>query len=154
MIKGLKSCVALLVAFTAYLGAAVLTDVVLRAAWPERFPKLSETQAQDDVMLAIEVVSQIASGFLGGFLAARLAPARPMGHALVLGGICFVLSVAATLQVCLLYPWWYLGVGLLSTFPSFWAGGHLGRRPRERNKRDADRATGASVQTVPGARSG
>jgi hypothetical protein len=66
----------------------------------------------------------------GGYLAARLAPRKPVGHALVLGGIGVVLStlgVIAAIQMKL-GPTWYPIALVVSSLPCAWLGGWLHRR--------------------------
>ena len=63
----------------------------------------------------------------GCYLTARLAPRHPMRHALVLGGIGFVLSslgVAGAIAQDL-GPAWYPILLALSSWPSAWLGGLL-----------------------------
>jgi len=121
----LKSGLAILVGLVAYVGSYTAVDLVLRALFPERFFPVSETRSQDTAMLILELVFAIGATVAGCYLAAMLAPRAPKKHALILGAICFVLSILATLQVCLLYPWWYLGLGLVSIFPAAWFAGAL-----------------------------
>jgi hypothetical protein len=61
----------------------------------------------------------------GCYLAARLAPQRPMRHALVLGAIGLVLSIAGAVAMGDQGPAWY-SLGLIATaLPCAWAGGRL-----------------------------
>jgi hypothetical protein len=77
--------------------AGVLANIVivgaiefaLRAAgiYPPMF------QPMADPLWALALTNRIAFAIVGGFLTARLAPAMPMRHVMVLGGIETVLSV-------------------------------------------------------------
>lgn len=71
---------------------------------------------------------------LGSWLTARLAPRAPMGHALIGGGIGFVLSLlgvfAATRQA--LGPLWYPVALAASALPTAWLGGWLALRQHAR----------------------
>ena len=61
----------------------------------------------------------------GGYLTARLAPDRPMRHALALGGVGLVLSIAGTIALWNAGPHWY-PIGLAaSALPCAWLGGRL-----------------------------
>ena len=68
---------------------------------------------------------------LGCYLTARLAPRRPMRHALILGWIGFALSTlgaAVAMRVANLGPNWYPILLALSSLPCAWLGGALYRR--------------------------
>ena len=66
----------------------------------------------------------------GGWLTARLAPARPMFLALVLGGIGTVLSllgfVGAWVASPKLGPLWYPALLVVTALPCTWLGGRAG----------------------------
>ena len=62
---------------------------------------------------------------VGCYLAARLAPNHPMGHALGLGGLGFVLSIVCAIVGRDLGPAWYLWGLVVLALPSAWLGGKL-----------------------------
>lgn len=63
----------------------------------------------------------------GCYLTARLAPHRPMFHALVLGSIGLILSIAGAVAMWDAGPGWY-PIGLAaSALPCAWLGGRLHR---------------------------
>jgi hypothetical protein len=65
---------------------------------------------------------------VGSYITARLAPLKPMGHALVLGGIELVLiSVSANYLVPMQFfgPAWYYYWLALTALPCAWLGGIL-----------------------------
>jgi len=67
---------------------------------------------------------------LGCYLTARLAPRRPMRHALILGWIGFALSTLGAIvamRVANLGPNWYPILLALSSLPCAWLGGALYR---------------------------
>lgn len=64
----------------------------------------------------------------GSWLAARLAPRRPMRHALVLGAIGLVLSVAGAVAMWDARRAWYPLALAASALPCAWLGGRLVRR--------------------------
>jgi hypothetical protein len=77
----------------------------------------------------IATVYRAAFGVAGGWLTARLAPSRPMRHALILGGVGLVLCTAglvASLTMAL-GPVWYPLALLVVTLPCAWLGGRLHR---------------------------
>jgi hypothetical protein len=64
----------------------------------------------------------------GSWLCARLAPRRPMRHALVLGAIGMVLSVAGAVAMWDASRAWYPLALAASALPCAWLGGRLARR--------------------------
>jgi hypothetical protein len=61
----------------------------------------------------------------GGYLTARLAPNRPMRHALILGGVGLALSIAGAVAMWDAGPAWYpLGIAA-SALPCAWLGARL-----------------------------
>ena len=66
---------------------------------------------------------------LGSYLAARFAPRNSMRHALALGAIGFVLSIAGAMTAIAadLGPVWYPVALVLTAFPCAWLGGALQR---------------------------
>jgi len=68
----------------------------------------------------------------GCYLAARLAPYAPMGHALTLGVIGTVLSVLGAIEMWNFGPNWYPVVLAASSLPSAWLGGVLHHLSRPR----------------------
>jgi hypothetical protein len=104
------------------------TDAVMHATgvFPPWFQPMSDGLWW--LALGYRTVYSIA----GGYLTARLAPARPLRHALALGGIGLVLSivgVAANWNAGPEFgPKWY-GVALVITaLPCAWLGGKLRER--------------------------
>ena len=67
-------------------------------------------------------------GIAGCYLTARLAPDRPMGHALVLGSIGVVLSIAGAITMGKYGPAWYSLAIIAISLPCAWAGARLARR--------------------------
>jgi hypothetical protein len=72
---------------------------------------------------------RIIYGVAGGYITARLAPDRPMGHALALGVIGLVLSIAGTVSTWNRGPefgprWYPIGL-VVTALPCTWLGGKL-----------------------------
>jgi hypothetical protein len=80
----------------------------------------------------------------GCYLTARLAPARPMRHALVLGAIGLLFSIMGALVNAQqsLGPAWYPWALVVLALPCAWLGGTLAQR------RSARAQPGASVQPL------
>lgn len=61
----------------------------------------------------------------GCWLAGRLAPSRPMAHALAVGVLGLLLNVASAWALRGAHPAWYLAAGVVTTMPWAWIGGRL-----------------------------
>ena len=101
------------------------TDVLMNAAGV--FPALG--QPMSDSLLLLATAYRTAYGVAGSFLAARLAPGRPMTHALVLGLIGLALSILGAVATWGKGPaygheWYPLALVALA-IPSAWLGGKL-----------------------------
>lgn len=71
-----------------------------------------------------------AYAVLGSYITAAVAPRNPMRHALVLGAIGVVLSLAGAIAAIPLKlgPAWYPILLVVSSLPCAWLGGVLHRR--------------------------
>ena len=81
-------------------------------------------------LVAFVILYRSAFNAFGCFLAARLAPSRPMAHALVLGGLGLVLSVFGAIATAdkNLGPAWYAWTLAILVLPSAWIGGLINDR--------------------------
>jgi peptidoglycan/LPS O-acetylase OafA/YrhL len=115
-------------------GLSVGTDAALRAAGV--FP--SGGEPMPDALFALATAYRCAYAVLGSYVAARLAPDRPMRHALALGWIgvalCVVGAVASSDHGPELGPRWYPVALVATAFPCAWAGGRI--RTREASAAD------------------
>ena len=111
----------LLVIFILSLG----TDVVMHATgiYPPWF------QPMADGLWVLALAYRIVYGVAGGYIAARLAPNRPMAHALALGAVGLALSiagVAANWNKGPEYgPKWFSLALIATALPCAWVGGRL-----------------------------
>ncbi|WP_224362463.1 hypothetical protein [Hyalangium versicolor] len=64
----------------------------------------------------------------GCYLTAKLAPSRPLWHAMVLGGIGLCLSIAGAVAMWGAGPAWYPLALATSALPCAWLGGRLAQR--------------------------
>lgn len=128
-----RSLLAIIAGLAAGAVLSVGSDLVLHAAGV--FPPWG--QAMSDALFALAAAYRIAYTVLGSAIAARLAPDRPMGHALVLG----LLGVLANGAGAILTwgkgpefgPHWYPLLLVATALPCAWAGGKLaGSRATER----------------------
>ncbi len=101
------------------------TDVVLHATGV--FPPLG--QAMADELFLLSAAYRVVYGIAGGYIAAWLAPYRPMMHALALGVVGLVLSTAgaaATWNGGPAYePKWFPLSLIAIAIPCAWAGGKI-----------------------------
>lgn len=103
--------------------ATTLVDVVLHAthvfpAWTERM---------SDGLFVLAIAYRVPLNVMGSGVTARLAPARPMAHALTLGGIGTVLAILGALAMGQHGPGWYSVANILVAFPCAWLGARLRR---------------------------
>lgn len=122
----LQSIVALLAGLAAVVVLSIATDAVFHLAgvYPANGQAMNEV---GDNLLALAY--RLVFGALGSYIAARLAPARPMLHALILGGIgtaLATLGVVATWNLNL-GPHWYPIALVVTALPCAWIGGALHR---------------------------
>jgi hypothetical protein len=134
----IRSIGALFVGVLASLILTLATDVMLNAVGV--FPAIGEPMS--DRLLVVATVYRILYGVVGGYIAARLAPSRPMMHALALGALGLAVSAIGAVATWKKGPaqgheWYPLALVALA-LPPAWAGGRLrelqqgGRADRER----------------------
>ncbi len=121
----LRSLGAVLGGLLAVVVLSLGTDVVLHSTGV--FPPWGETMS--DSLFLLATAYRIVYGIVGGYIAARLAPERPMKHALILGAVGLALSVAgaaATWNAGPEFgPRWYPLALVAIAMPTAWAGAKL-----------------------------
>lgn len=85
-------------------------------------------QRMSDALFGLATAYRVAFGIAGCYLTARLAPDRPMRHALALGGIGTVLSTAGALAMWEYGPAWYSLAIIAISLPCAWIGARLYER--------------------------
>lgn len=108
------------------------TDVAMRAIGV--FPPLGQRVADAPLLLA--TAYRTLYGVAGSYIVARLAPDRPMQHALASGGVGLVLSIVGAVATWnggpAYEPKWYPLALIATAMPCAWAGGRLhGMQVRE-----------------------
>ena len=82
-----------------------------------------------DGPFAVATIYRTVYGVAGAYIAARLAPDRPLMHALILGFLGFIASTAGAVamwnKLPSLGPRWYAIVLIVLAIPTAWAGGAL-----------------------------
>ncbi|MEO8067241.1 MAG: hypothetical protein ABI599_06075 [Flavobacteriales bacterium] len=110
-----------------FLTAAVLStamDAVLHATGV--FP---EGPDMSNGLYALATTYRVLFQVLGGYLTARLAPARPMKHVWILAGIGQVLSLLGIIAWSVVGgPLWYPLALVATAIPSVWLGGYSFKR--------------------------
>lgn len=119
-----RSALAILAALAANVILSTAVDQILHVlgVYP---PWGAPMEEAGDNLLALSY--RIAIGILSGYIAARLAPRRPMRHAVILGVIGTALALLGLLAAFQIHmgPLWYPALLVLVALPSTWAGGKL-----------------------------
>jgi hypothetical protein len=120
-----RSIFALLAGIFAGIIITTVTDVILHATG--FFPPWG--QPVGDKPLVVATAYRIVYSVLGSYIIARLAPDRPMQHALIGGVLGFIVSgvgAAVTWNRGPAFgPHWYPLVLVVTALPCAWAGGKL-----------------------------
>jgi hypothetical protein len=107
-----------------------LVDIVLHVI--KVFPPLD--QPLDDALALLATSYRIVISVAGAYLTARLAPEKPMKHAMILGYVGTVLGLvglAATWNAGLGPRWYPIALAVLA-IPQCWAGGRIYEATRAR----------------------
>jgi hypothetical protein len=99
-------------------------DVALHAL--HVFPPMSERMA--DALFIIALAYRIPFNIGGSYVAARLAPARPMRHALALGALGVVIATLGAVAMWDYGPPWYTLANIAIALPCAWMGGRFSPR--------------------------
>jgi hypothetical protein len=121
-----RSAAALFAGFFAVVFLSLGTDQLLHTlgVYPPWGEPMNETS---DNLLALSY--RCVYSAVGSYIAAGLAPRNPMRHALILGAVGFVLSVAGAVGASQadLGPLWYPIALVVTTLPCAWLGGIVHR---------------------------
>ena len=105
----------------------LITDVVLHAVGV--FPPMGQSMEGYDGALLLATIYRTVYGVAGSYVTARLAPDRPMGHALVGGVLGLVVSIVGAVVTWnkgpAFGPHWYPLALIVLAIPTAWAGGKL-----------------------------
>ena len=106
----------------------LFTDLVLHAMGV--FPAWGKPVSDGPLVLA--TAYRIVFGVLGSYVAARLAPDRPVRHALIAGIIGFLVSIAGAVATwdkgSAFGPHWYPLALIVTALPCAWVGGWMRER--------------------------
>lgn len=121
-----RSIAAVVIGFVLIGVLAFGTDAAVRSALPGSF---TPSGATSDVGLLVATLAYVTLYAVAGcYLTARLAPRRPMAHALVLGVLGLLFNIAGTVAMWNTAPAWYHVIALVLVMPSAWLGGWLRER--------------------------
>ena len=122
-----RSIGAVLAGMVAGIVFTLVTDIVLHKVGV--FPPWGESMVGFDRALLLATTYRTVYGVAASYMIARLAPDRPMGHALVGGAVGLAVSIlgaAATWNKGPAFgPHWYPLALVVLAMPQAWAGGKL-----------------------------
>ena len=103
------------------------TDVVCHAIGV--FPPWGQSMAGYEKSLMLATIYRTVYGVAGSYIAARLAPDRPMLHAMILGVLGLLVTIGGTVVTWnkgpAFGPHWYPVALIVLALPTAWAGGQL-----------------------------
>jgi hypothetical protein len=122
-----RSVLAILAGMFIAIALTLITDVLLHAIGV--FPPMGASLAGYDRALLLATLYRTVYGIGGCYVTARLAPARPMKHALIGGFIGLIVSIigaAVTWNKGPAFgPHWYPLALIVLALPTAWLGGKL-----------------------------
>ncbi|MBL8080418.1 MAG: hypothetical protein JNM55_20775 [Anaerolineales bacterium] len=127
-----KSIGAILAGFVTVFILSVVTDLILEKIG--FFPPVTQPEAYIWWMLLIALIYRSIYSVAGFYLTARLAPNRPMRHAIILGIIGTLFATLGAIANWNLSANWYPVLLVLVTLPCAWLGGRLAEG-KEQNKK-------------------
>jgi hypothetical protein len=117
----LKSIGAVLGGLIAIFALSHVTDLILEKSG---FMKLPFSTNPLWLMMGVTMYRTIYV-VIGSYLAARLAPGKPMRHAVILGSVGFVLGIIGAVAMWHEPPHWYPVSLIVLGVPAAWLGGWL-----------------------------
>ncbi|HVE79536.1 MAG TPA: hypothetical protein VNA89_11765 [Gemmatimonadaceae bacterium] len=124
----LRSILAVAAGFLVTVLLAVGSDYLLMAAMPGAFSPDGRVERTSLLLFALAYGALFAVA--GAYVTGRLAPGRPVTHALILGAIALALSIVVSASRWDNAPAWYNLAALAVILPAAWAGGTLAMRHR------------------------
>jgi len=128
--RTLRRIGAVLAGLLAIIILTTATDMALHATGV--FPPFG--QPMDDALFLLATAYRIVYGVAGSYIAAQLAPDRPMRHALALGVVGVALSIAGAVAMWDAGPAWFSLAVIAIAMPCAWVGGRLRVMPVARTR--------------------
>ena len=120
-----RSVVAVILGALVGIALSLVTDLLLRATGILPGPG----QVASNPVLLLATVYRTIYGILGSYVTARLAPFRPMAHAMVLGVMGLVANILGTVATWnkgpAFGPHWYPVTLIVLALPTAWAGARI-----------------------------
>jgi hypothetical protein len=116
-----KSIRAILAGFIFVVVVSVATDIVLTKTGLMKQP----FHLNPAGFISFVVLYRCLYGIAGSFLTARLAPNKPMPHAMIGGTIGFILAISGAIVMWDTPPHWYPVALIITTLPCAWLGGKI-----------------------------
>ncbi|HEX6371312.1 MAG TPA: hypothetical protein VF006_20505 [Longimicrobium sp.] len=126
-----RSILAIVAGFVLAGALNVGTNTVLARVAPEMVPPPGTPNTNTTALFVILAYVALY-GILGCYVTARLAPSRPMLHALIVGGLALAMSIPVTISVWNDTPAWFNVYNLLAVMPYAWIGGRIRERELQR----------------------
>lgn len=119
----MRSVSAVLAGFVMIAVLSIGADALMRQMVPTAFGPAGQMESPPLLVFTLLYVGIIAVS--GCYLTARLAPDRPMLHALVLGGLGLLVNIGGMIALWETAPAWYHVTAVALVMPYAWAGGRL-----------------------------
>jgi hypothetical protein len=118
-----QSILALLAGFGVAVVLSIVTDILLHKVG--FYPPLGQPSSSS--VLAVATLYRTVYGILSAWVTARLAPYRPLAHAMIGGAIGMSLALAGAIATwnMNLGPHWYSLALVVLALPTAWVGGKL-----------------------------
>lgn len=118
-----RSILAIVTGFIVIGALSFGADALIRQMMPEAFDAAGRADSLPVLLLVMAYVAVFA--IAGCYLTARLAPNRPMRHALILGALGLVFNIVGSISLWDTAPAWFHIVSLVMVMPYAWIGGKL-----------------------------
>jgi MFS family permease len=123
----LKSIGAVIAGLAALAILSILTDTVLQKTGVMKTEPFVENPVW---LIALIVLYRMIFSTFGCYLTARLAPRKPMKHAMILGVIGVVLTIVGLIAMWDIPPRWYPISLIVLTLPAAWLGGKMATKEK------------------------
>lgn len=118
----LKSIGAVIAGFALLVILSIIMDSILEKTGVMKTEPFNENPVW---LIAIIILYRTIFNTFGCYLTARLAPNKPMKHAIILGIIGVVLTIVGLIAMWDIPPRWYPISLIVLTLPASWLGGKM-----------------------------